>query len=71
MRASSDSFRQWAGVHPPAAIQRSLARTVAPLYIAPGSPQDNGYSESFSSSMEAEFADREVFGSLMEAKALQ
>jgi transposase InsO family protein len=40
------------------------------LYIAPGSPWENGYSESFNSRMKAEFADREVFGSLMEAKVL-
>jgi putative transposase len=53
------------------AIQRWLAtRKVAPLYIAPGSPWENGYSESFNSRMKAEFADREVFGSLVEAKVL-
>jgi putative transposase len=53
------------------AIQRWLAtRQVAPLYIAPGSPWENGYSESFNSRMKAEFADREVFGSLLEAKVL-
>jgi hypothetical protein len=40
------------------------------LYIAPGSPWENGYSESFNSRMKAEFADREVFGSLLEAKVL-
>jgi len=53
------------------AIERWLAtRKVAPLYIAPGSPWENGYSESFNSRMKAEFADREVFGSLLEAKVL-
>lgn len=46
------------------------ARKVGPLYIAPGSPWENGYSESFNSRMKAEFADRELFGSLMEAKVL-
>ncbi len=46
------------------------ARRVGPLYIAPGSPWENGYSESFNSRMKAEFADREVFGSLLEAKVL-
>lgn len=52
-------------------MQRWLAtRKVAPLYIAPGSPWENGYSESFNSRMKAEFADREVFGSLLEAKVL-
>jgi len=53
------------------AIERWLeTRKVAPLYIAPGSPWENGYSESFNSRMKAEFADRELFGSLMEAKVL-
>jgi transposase InsO family protein len=53
------------------AVQRWLAaRKVGPLYIAPGSPWENGYSESFNSRMKAEFADRELFGSLMEAKVL-
>src|SRR5260370_29782965 len=42
----------------------------APLYIAAGSPWENGYSASFNSRMKAEFADREVFGSLLEAKVL-
>ncbi len=54
------------------AVQRWLAaRKVGPLYIAPGSPWENGYSESFNSRMKAEFADRELFGSLMEAKVLE
>ena len=53
------------------AVGKWLAvRKVGPLYIAPGSPWENGYSESFNSRMKAEFADREVFGSLLEAKVL-
>jgi putative transposase len=53
------------------AVGKWLAvRNVGPLYIAPGSPWENGYSESFNSRMKAEFADREMFGSLMEAKVL-
>jgi Integrase core domain. len=53
------------------AVQKWLAaRKVAALYIAPGSPWENGYSESFNSRMKADFADREVFGSLLEAKVL-
>src|SRR5229473_1044084 len=48
------------------AVGRWLAaRKVGSLYIAPGSPWENGYSESFNSRMKAEFADREVFGSLL------
>jgi transposase InsO family protein len=53
------------------AVGRWLAaRKVRSLYIALGSPWENGYSESFNSRMKAEFADREVFGSLLEAKVL-
>jgi len=53
------------------AVQKWLtARKVGPLYIAPGSPWENGYSESFNSRMKAEFADREMFGSLLEAQVL-
>ena len=53
------------------AVQRWLAaRKVGPMYIAPGSPWENGYSESFNSRMKAEFVDREMFGSLAEAKML-
>lgn len=53
------------------AIERWLTtRKIVPLYIAPGSPWENGYSESFNSRMKAEFADREMFGSLLEAKVL-
>ena len=53
------------------AVQRWLAtRKIGSLYIAPGSPWENGDSESFNSRMKAEFADREIFGSLLEAKVL-
>jgi putative transposase len=53
------------------AIRRWLARRkVGSFYIAPGSPWENGHSESFNRKMKAEFADREVFGSLVEAKVL-
>jgi transposase InsO family protein len=53
------------------AVQQWLeARQVGPLYIAPGSPWENGVSESFNSRMKAEFVDRELFGSLAEAQVL-
>jgi len=53
------------------AVQRWLsARKVGSLYIAPGRPWENGYSESFNSRMKVEFADREMFGTLLEAKVL-
>jgi transposase InsO family protein len=53
------------------AVQKWLAtRKVGPLYIAPGSPWENGVSESFNSRMKAEFVERELFGSLAEAQVL-
>ena len=39
-------------------------------YIEPGSPWENGYCESFNSKMRDEFLNMELFGSLIEAKAL-
>lgn len=40
------------------------------LYIEPGSPWENAYSESFNSRFRDEFLNRESFGSLLEAKVL-
>jgi transposase InsO family protein len=40
------------------------------LYIEPGSPWENAYSESFNSRFRDEFLNREAFGSLLEAKVL-
>ena len=38
------------------------------LYIKPGSPWQNAYSESFNSRFRDEFLNREAFASLLEAK---
>jgi len=43
---------------------------VATLYIAPGSPWEDAYSESFNSRLRDELLDREVFGSLREAEVI-
>lgn len=43
---------------------------IGTLYIAPGSPWENPYSESFNSRLRDEFLDREVFSSLLETKVL-
>ena len=40
------------------------------LYIKPGSPWQNAYSESFNSRFRDEFLNRELFGSVLEAKVL-
>lgn len=40
------------------------------LYIKPGAPWQNAYSESFNSRFRDEFLNRELFGSLLEAKVL-
>ncbi len=43
---------------------------VATLYIEPGAPWQNAYSESFNSRFRDELLDREVFATLTEAKVL-
>ena len=43
---------------------------VAPLFIEPGSPWENGYGESFNGKMRDELLAREVFYSLKEAQIL-
>jgi len=45
-------------------------RGFSTLYIEPGSPWENAYSESFNSRFRDEFLNREAFGSLLEAKVL-
>lgn len=53
------------------ALRSWLARTqVGPLYVAPGSPWENGYAESFHSKVRDEFLNCELFGTLREARAL-
>lgn len=54
-----------------AAVKKWLAEAgVATLYIEPGSPWENAYSESFNSRLRDELLNREVFGSLAEAEVL-
>ena len=43
---------------------------VAPMYIAPGSPWENGFAESFNGTMANELLKREIFDTLYEAKVL-
>jgi transposase InsO family protein len=53
------------------AIRKWLADSgIETLYIAPGSPWANGYTESFNSRLRDEFLDRELFTSLREANVL-
>jgi len=52
-------------------LQRWLKRRgVAPLYIAPASPWENGYGESFIGRFRDEHLDRELFTSLEEARVV-
>ena len=44
--------------------------SIAPMYITPGSPWENGYCESFNSRMADELLNREIFDAIFEAKAL-
>lgn len=54
-----------------AAIRKFLAAAgVETLYVAPGSPWENGYAESFHSRLRDELLDTEVFDGLRDAKAL-
>jgi transposase InsO family protein len=53
------------------AIRQWLARIgVKTLYIAPASPWENGYIESFNGKLRDELLNREVFSTLTEAKVL-
>lgn len=53
------------------AVQAWLnAHAVGPLYIAPGSPWENAYVESFNSRLRDEHLNREAFVSLLEAQVL-
>ena len=52
-------------------VRRHLSASgVKTLYIAPGSPWQNGYSESFNSRLEDELLKREVFTGVVEAQRL-
>jgi transposase InsO family protein len=52
-------------------IRKWLAsRGVRTLYIEPGSPWENGYAESFHSTLRDELLDRELFGNVIEAQLL-
>ena len=54
-----------------AAVKDWLASAgVATLYIEPGSPWENAYSESFNSRLRDELLNRELFGSLKEAEVI-
>jgi transposase InsO family protein len=53
------------------AVQAWLkAQAVGPLFIAPGSPWENAYVESFNSRLRDEHLNREAFASLLEAQVL-
>src|SRR4029079_5367729 len=53
------------------AVRSWLARRGAKtLYIAPGSPWENAYSETFNSRLRDELLDREIFETLKEAKVI-
>ena len=53
------------------AVRNWLAgRGAKTLYIAPGSPWENAYSETFNSRLRDELLDREVFETLKEAKVI-
>jgi transposase InsO family protein len=53
------------------AVKSWLARSkVSALYIAPGSPWENGYAESYHARLRDELLDREEFGTLLQARGM-
>lgn len=53
------------------AVKEWLASAgIATLYVEPGSPWENGYAESFNSRFRADFLNREIFRTLVEAQVL-
>ena len=53
------------------AVKEWLASAgIATRYVEPGSPWENGYAESFNSRFRADFLDREIFRTLVEAQVL-
>ncbi len=48
----------------------STSSSVGTLFIEPGSPWENGYVESFNGKFGAEFLNRELFDTLLEAQVL-
>ena len=50
--------------------RRVVEKPVAPLYIEPGSPWENGYVESFNGKLRDEFLNREQMETLREARVL-
>ncbi len=60
-----------ASLHLATAVQTWLGQIgVKTLYIAPGSPWENGYNESFNGSLRDELLNGEIFYSLAEARVL-
>jgi putative transposase len=55
----ADAIRKWL-----------LEKQIGTLYIAPGSPWENGYIESFNGKLRDDVLDREVFYSIKEAKVI-
>lgn len=52
-------------------VERSLKKMgVEPLFIKPGAPWENGYSESFNARLRDELLDRELFSNVLEAQVI-
>jgi transposase InsO family protein len=59
-----------AALHPAELNPSDAGLGVQTLYIAPGSPWENGYVESFNGKLRDELLDREIFYTLREAQVL-
>src|SRR6184192_1968744 len=69
-RPRAHPFRQWPGVrrHSGAGVDRRVGAKTA--YIAPGSPWENGFIESFNARLRDELLDGEIFYTLREAQII-
>jgi len=70
-RTGVHSFGQWAGIYRQGGQKPGLKKKgMKTLYIEPGAPWQNAYSESFNARFRDEFLNVELFASGLEAKVL-
>ncbi len=67
-RAWTHPFRQWHGVHCHGGADWIAAVGATTAYIAPGSPWENGFKESFNARLRDELLDGEIFYTLRKAQ---
>ena len=68
--AGASTQRQWSGVYRVCDPGLVKSKKREDIYITPGSPRENAYIESFHDKLRDECLNREVFGSLWEARVV-